>query len=81
MTVLTRAASIVALSAFLASGALAAPAAPLPAGKPAGVKQAALETPALIWVGAAAVIAVTIAVVASDDDGDGPITTATGTAP
>jgi hypothetical protein len=69
MKSITRAAGALALTGFLASGAFAAETGPLAAGKPAGVKQAALEDRSpLIWLGVAAVIAVTIAIVASDND-------------
>ena len=83
MKSITHAAGAFLLSGLLASSALAAETVrgPLPAGKPAGVKQAAFEGPsALIWVGIAAVIAVTIAVVASDDDDGITTPTTTGTA-
>ncbi len=79
-TKLVRAAGAIALTSLLASGAFAATPAPLPAGKPAGTQQAALTGPALIWVGAAAIIAVTVAIVASNND-DTITSTATGTAP
>lgn len=81
MTLLTRAAGAFLVSGLLASSAMAAT--PLPAGKAAGAKEAALTGPALIWVGAAAIIAITVAVVASNNDGGttGTTTTATGTAP
>ncbi len=78
MTFLKRAASAIVVSGLLASSAMAAP---LPAGKPAGAREAALTGPALIWVGAAAIIAVTVAVVASNNDNGTITATATGTAP
>jgi hypothetical protein len=84
MKSMMHAAGALLLSGLLASSALAAEPArgPLPAGKPAGVKQAAFEgNSALIWIGVAAIIAVTIAVVASDDDDGITTPTTTGTAP
>jgi hypothetical protein len=83
MHIMTRAAGALAITGLLASSALAAEPlrGPLPAGKPAGVKQAAFEgNSALIWIGVAAVIAVTIAVVASDDDDGVTTPSTTGTA-
>lgn len=82
MSFLTRTAAILAMTGLMAGGAIAAPLAPLPAGAPAGVKRAALESPALILIGAGVVLAVTIGVVASGgNDKTMPTTTATGTAP
>jgi hypothetical protein len=81
MRSMTRAFGAAVLSGLLCTSAFAAPQAPLAAGKPAGVKQAALQGPGLLWIGAAVIIAVTVAVVASDDGDSGPSTTATGTAP
>ena len=78
MKSITRAAGALFLTGLLASGAFAAERTPLPAGKPAGVQQAALQGPGLIWLGVAAVIAVTIAVVVSDND-DNVTTPTTGT--
>jgi hypothetical protein len=77
-TKLARAAGAIALTSLLASGAFAATAAPLPSGKPAGVQQAGLQGSGLIWIGAAAIIAVTVAVVASSNN-DGVTTPTTGT--
>jgi hypothetical protein len=57
-------------------------AAPLPAGKPGGVKNAQLATNTLVLIGGAAVVAAGIAMVASDGDDAPPATsTATGTTP
>jgi hypothetical protein len=73
MKSITRAAGALVLTGLLTSSALAAEPirSPLAAGKPAGTKQAALEgRPLLIWLGVAAIIGVTIAIVASDDDND-----------
>lgn len=71
------------LSLLLAvSGAAigAEPTAPLPAGKPAGVKDAQLATNTLVLIGGVAVVAAGIALVASDgDDSPPPVSTATGT--
>jgi hypothetical protein len=80
MKSITHAVGALALTGLLASSALAAeaPKGPLAAGKPAGVKQANLEAPGLIWLGVAAVIAVTIAVVASGNDDDVTTPTTTG---
>ncbi|HJR57578.1 MAG TPA: hypothetical protein VJ798_13460 [Rhizomicrobium sp.] len=82
MKSMTHAVGALALTGLLVSSAFAAEPAkgPLSAGKPAGVKQAALEGPGLIWLGVAAIVAVTIAVVVSNDD-DGVTTPSTGTAP
>jgi hypothetical protein len=81
MTSTTRTAGALFLTSLLASGAFAADRTPLPAGKPAGTKQAAMTgNSALIWLGVAAVIGVTIAVVASDNDDD-VTTPTTGTGP
>jgi hypothetical protein len=77
-----RAIAAAALLSVLA--ALPAAAAPLPAGKPAGVKEANMAGPGLLWIGVAGILAVTIAVVASNGGNDGvttPTTTATGTVP
>jgi hypothetical protein len=78
MKSITHAVGALALTGLLASSALAAeaPRGPLAAGKPAGVKQANLEAPGLIWVGVAVIIGVTIAIVASDND-DGVTTPTT----
>jgi hypothetical protein len=70
MKSITRAAGALALTGLLASGAFAADKSPLPAGKPAGTKAAALRGPDLIWLGVAAIIGVTIAVVVSNSDDD-----------
>lgn len=82
MKSMTHAVSALALTGLLASSAFAAEPVrgPLTAGKPAGVKQANLEGPGLIWFGIAAIVAVTIAVVASggDDDVTTPTTSGTG---
>jgi hypothetical protein len=77
-----RAIAAAALLSVLA--ALPAAAALLPAGKPAGVKEANMAGPGLLWIGVAGILAVTIAVVASNGGNDGvttPTTTATGTVP
>jgi hypothetical protein len=81
MKSITRAAGALALSGLLASSAFAAEGAtigPLAAGKPAGVKEAALGRPAMLWLGVAVIVGVTIAVVASNNGGNvTPITTGT----
>ena len=63
----------------------AEPAAPLPAGKPAGVKKAQEETNFVILGVGVAAVAAGIALVASDGDDSPPVTapatTATGTTP
>jgi hypothetical protein len=76
------------LSLLLAvSGAAigAEPAAPLPAGKPAGVKKAQEETNFVVLGVGVAAVAAGIALVASDDDDGPPVTTTspttTGTTP
>ena len=56
-----RAIAAAALLSVLA--ALPAAAALLPAGKPAGVKEANMAGPGLLWIGVAGILAVTIAVV------------------
>lgn len=82
MKSMTHAVGALALTGLLASSAFAAPAqGPLPVGKPAGVKQANLEGGGLIWLGVAAIVAVTIAVVASDSDDGVTTPTTTGTGP
>ena len=80
MKSMSRAAGALFLTGLLASGAFAADKSPLPAGKPAGAKEATMQgNSALIWLGVAAVIGVTIAVVAgnSDDGVTTPVTTGT----
>jgi hypothetical protein len=58
---------------LIASSALAATAAgPLPAGKPAGVKQAQEEDNTVWWVVGVGVVAAGIALVASGDSDDAP---------
>ena len=64
----------------------AEPTAPLPAGKPAGVKKAQEETNFVVLGVGVAAVAAGIALVASDDDDGPPVTTpptttTTGTAP
>ena len=80
MKSITHAVGALALTGLLASSAFAAEPArgPLSSGKPAGVQQAALQGPGLIWLGVAAIIAVTVAVVVSNND-DGVTTPTTGT--
>lgn len=60
-------------------------AAPLPAGKPAGVKKAQIEGNELVLGVGVAAVAAGIALVASDDDSAPPVTTSgpvtTGTTP
>ena len=80
MTLLTRAASAIALSGLLATSAIAAPTGPLPSGKPAGVEQAALTGPGLILIGAGVIIAVAVAVSVSGGN-DGVTTPTTTTTP
>lgn len=81
MKSMTHAVSALALTGLLASSAFAAEPAkgPLSSGKPAGVQQAALQGPGLIWVGVIAIVAVTVAIVASsnNDDVTTPVTTGT----
>ncbi len=82
MHMITRTLGAAAILSVLA--ALPVSAAPLPAGKPAGVKEANLAGPGLFWIGVAGILAVTIAVVASNNGNDGvttPTTTSTGTVP
>ncbi len=80
MRLMNRAFTAAVLTGLLATSAFAASAsAPLPAGKPAGVKEANMQGSGLLWIGFAAIIAVTVAIVASDNDDTGPSTTTTGT--
>ena len=68
--------------ALTASSAFAAEdAGPLSAGKPAGVRQAALAGSGLIFLVGAAVIAAGIAIAVSNNNGNKPTTSTTGTAP
>ena len=64
-----------------ASSAFAADDAPLPAGKPAGVHQAALASSTLFFLLGAAVIAGGIAIAVSNNNGNNVSTSTTGTAP
>jgi hypothetical protein len=64
-----------------ASSAFAADDGPLPAGKPAGVKQAELAGSGLIYLVGVAVIAAGIAIAVSNNNGNQPSTSTTGTAP
>jgi len=66
MRLMTRAASAIVLSGLLATSAFAAP---LPASKPAGTREATLAGSGLLWIGFATIIAVTVGVVASNNDG------------
>jgi hypothetical protein len=70
----------VAAAMLISSTAYAADVAPLPAGKPAGAKQAALlALGPIFWIGLAA-LAVGIGVAASNNDNNTPTTpTTTGT--
>lgn len=75
---LTRFLPAVIASALLVSPAIAADTAPLPAGKPAGTKDAALfaASPFLFIIGIAAVVGIAVAV---SNNGGNNNTTTTGT--
>ena len=66
---------------LIASNAIAAENAPLPAGKPAGVKQAALAGTPFIWVLGLAFLGAGIGLAASGNGGNTPAVTTTTTAP
>ena len=53
---------------------------PLPPGKPAGVKAAALHAPLWVWIAGVGFVALGVGLVASGN-GNGSTTTTTGTAP
>ena len=83
MKSMTRAVGALALTGLVASSAFAADTTKgaLPAGKPAGVTQASMQGNGLVWLGAAAVIALAVVAISSNGD-DGvttPTTSATGT--
>lgn len=67
--------------ALTASSAFAANDAPLPAGKPAGVKQADLEGRGLLLLIGIGVVAAGIAIAVSNGSNNGPATSTSGTAP
>ena len=80
-----RLAAISLAVSLIASNAIAAENAPLPAGKPAGVKQAALAGTPFVWVLGLAFLGAGIGLAASGNGGNTPAVTttatATGTAP
>jgi hypothetical protein len=80
MTNWTRPLGLALAITTLASASFAADSnAPLPAGKPAGVHQALLEGPGLLWVGALVVVGIGIGFAVSNDNGSKGITTNTTT--
>ncbi len=78
-----------AATAMMVSHVQAAEVSPLPAGKPAGVKEAQGSPNVLVAVGVAAVVAGGLAIALTSDDSDGgcgaacnpPTSTTTGTTP
>jgi len=78
MTSFKRAISAAAVSAMLASStAIAAEVTPLPAGQPAGTKQAALLGAPFVLIGIAVVAAIVAISVSGGDDNNKPTTTTT----
>lgn len=79
MTVFKRAVSAAAVSALLASSAIAAQVTPLPAGKPAGTRQADLFGTPFLLLGIAAAAVIIAVAVSSSNDHNNPTTPTTGT--
>lgn len=78
MTSFKRAISAAAVSAMLASStAIAAEVTPLPAGKPAGVKQADLLGAPFVLIGIAVVAAIVAISISGGDDNNKPTTPTT----
>jgi hypothetical protein len=70
-------AAVLVASSLFASSSFAAEL-PLPAGKPAGTKEAAFLGPNGVWIGLA-VIAITVVAVVASNNGDSVTTPTTGT--
>ena len=79
MTFFKRAVSAAAVSALLASSAIAAQVSPLPAGKPAGTRQADLIGRPFLLLGLAAAAIIIAVAVSSGNDKNNPTTPTTGT--